>query len=234
LSASDVLIPSAVAGHAASSGRAVATVFAGAVLAAGVGHATPNAAAQGVRTINITASGHGVSSGTTANDVLIPATAIGRTGVFGSSLGVPTKISTATGRAVASGTAQADVVVNGTARGTAAPSSLTTHDVLILAIAVGHGIPFSQSTAVVITTIIATAAGHGVSSSITASDVLILSSALGHAVPNSVLVGLAVQYTYPTADELIAGWDTQPVPGQNLFDQLDEDPADNADFVEKV
>jgi hypothetical protein len=87
---------------------------------------------------------------------------------------------------------------------------------------------------VVITTILATAQGFGASSGLAINDVLIPSTGIGHATPNSVLVGLALQYTYPTADELIAGWDTQPTPGQDLFAQLDENPADNADFIEKV
>lgn len=69
---------------------------------------------------------------------------------------------------------------------------------------------------------------------ITRAGVVVSATAIGHATPNSALVAFAAQYIYPDADRLDDGWDTQPTPGQDLFDQLDEDPASDTDFIVKV
>ena len=63
---------------------------------------------------------------------------------------------------------------------------------------------------------------------------VVTATATGHAVPNSALNAFAAHYVYPDADQLNDGWDTQPTPGGNLFDQLDEDPASDTDFILEV
>ncbi len=103
-------------------------------------------------------------------------------------------------------------VVTATAVGHAAASSTTTHNVVVNATGRGESALAGQAVGVRIINV----------------------TASGHATPNSTLNAFAAQYTYPTADQLIAGWDTQPTPGQNLFDQLDEDPASDTDFIEEL
>lgn len=40
-----------------------------------------------------------------------------------------------------------------------------------------------------------------------------------------------LQYIYPDGDILSGGWETAPTAGQNLADQLDEDPPDDTDYI---
>ena len=40
-----------------------------------------------------------------------------------------------------------------------------------------------------------------------------------------------LQYIYPDGDILSGGWETAPTSGQDLADQLDEDPPDNTDYI---
>jgi len=53
----------------------------------------------------------------------------------------------------------------------------------------------------------------------------------------TILIGLAegssvtLQYLYPDGDQLSGGWETAPTAGQDLSDQIDEDPAVDTDYI---
>ena len=106
----------------------------------------------------------------------------------------------------------ASTVVTATAIGHAAPSSTTAHNLLVPA----------------------TAQGAAVSSALSVGVRVVDIDANGHAVSSTLIVAFAAHYVYPDADQLNDGWDTQPTPGGNLFDQLDEDPASDTDFILEV
>ena len=100
-------------------------------------------------------------------------------------------------------------IVTATAIGHAAASSTTAHNVLVPA----------------------TAQGAAVSNALSVGVRIVVIDANGHAVSSTLIVAFAANYIYPDADRLNDGWDTQPTPGGNLFDQLDEDPASDTDFI---
>jgi len=54
---------------------------------------------------------------------------------------------------------------------------------------------------------------------------------ISHTIAVRPASSVTLQYLYPDGDQLSGGWETAPTAGQDLSDQIDEDPAVDTDYI---